>query len=311
MLDPRIPFKNRWLAGVFAFLVPGAGHLYQGRWFKGILCGVCVLGTFFFGMELGDWSVVYWKKDPLNMLNPYYAQVFVGLPALPAIYQSSRYQSRQNAAQAGIEGPVDASFSGTLRMLDPTGAIPNGEATGRISLQPDADNSDGRTVHGEFVGTITPKKGGAPQELKLTLGDVPRLGKPVSADPDRGIELEVVEAGKSPGRPIGRLRGSIPRSFWDRFEAPPDEEDRDLDRAYLLELHRQLGKFYELALTFTMIAGLLNILVILDAIEGPAYGYGDTETKEARRPNQAGAGPAGEKPAPAGVAAATDRAVTK
>jgi hypothetical protein len=308
MLDPRIPFKNRWLAGVFAFLVPGAGHLYQGRWFKGILCGVCVLGTFFFGMELGDWSVVYWKKDPLNMLNPYYAHVFVGLPALPAIFQSSRYQSRQNIAQAGIDGPLSASFTGALR-LDPTGGIQNGEAIGRISLQPDADNSEGRTVHGEFVGTITPKKG-APQEIKLALGDVKGLGKPVSADPERGIELEVVDAGKPPVR-IGRLRGSIPRSFWDRFEAPPDEEDRDLDRAYLLELHRRLGKFYELALTFTMIAGLLNILVILDAIEGPAYGYGDTDTKDSQRQNASAAGPPGEKPAPAGPTAATDRIVSK
>jgi hypothetical protein len=310
MLDPRIPFKNRWLAGVFAFLIPGAGHLYQGRWFKGILCGGCVLATFFFGMELGDWSVVYWKKDPLNMLNPYYAQAFVGLPALPAIYQSSRYQSRQNTDQAGIDGPLNTSFTGALRILDPSSSIPSGDVAGRISLEPDSDNPDGRAVHGEFVGTITPKKGAA-QEVKLAISDVPRLGKPVSADPDRGMELEVVESGKA-GRPIGRLRGSIPRGFWDRFEAPPDEEDRDLDRAYLLELHRQLGKFYELALTFTMIAGLLNILVILDAVEGPAYGYGDTETKEDQRQNAAKASGAGnEKPVPAVAAAAPDRIGSK
>lgn len=309
MLDPRIPFKNRWLAGVFAFLVPGAGHLYQGRWFKGILCGVCVLATFFFGMELGDWSVVYWKKDPLNMLNPYYAQVFVGLPALPAIFQSGRYQSRQNMDQAGIDGPLNASFTGTLRMIDSTGGVPSGEVTGRLSLQPDEHNLEGRIVHGEFAGTLTPKKGAA-QSIKVSLGDVPRLGKPVSADPERGIELEVVDASKTPPQPIGRLRGSIPRSFLDRFEAPPDEEDRDLDRAYLLELHRQLGKFYELALTFTMIAGLLNILVILDAIEGPAYGYGDADTKEQRQTTTT-TGTADEKPEPVGDPAAPGRVVSK
>jgi hypothetical protein len=307
MLDPRIPFKNRWLAGVFAFLIPGAGHLYQGRWFKGIVCGLCVLGTFFFGLELGDWSVVYWKRDPLNMLNPYYAQVFVGLPALPSIYQSWRYQSRQNSDQAGVDGPLNASFRGTLRITDSTSGLPNGEVTGRITLKPDAENPEGRAAHGEFVGTITPKKG-APQEIKLALGDVPRLGKPVSADPERGIELEVVnEAGK-----VGRLRGTIPRSLLDRFEAPPDEEERDLDRAYLLDLHRQLGKFYELALTFTMIAGLLNILVILDAVEGPAYGYGDTDSKESSRQNASGsAGTPGEKPVPAGAPPTADRVVAQ
>jgi hypothetical protein len=300
MLDPRIPFKNRWLAGVFAFCIPGAGHLYQGRWFKGIVCGLCVLGTFFFGMGLGDWGVVYWKRDPLNMLNPFYAQLFVGLPALPSLIQSHRYQSRQNIDQAGIDSPLNAPFTGTVRMLDPTGPIPSGEANGRISIQPDPAAPEMRMVRGEFVGTIA-TKAGAKQEVKLAIGDVPRLGKPVTADPERGIELEVVEGGKEGGRPIGRLRGSVPRSLWDRFEAPPDDEERDLDRAYLLDLHRQLGKFHELAMTFTMIAGLLNILVILDAVEGPAYGYGDSQTKPAPEQPPATSGSTGGKaPPPAG-----------
>lgn len=308
MLDPRIPFKNRWLAGVFAFVIPGAGHLYQGRWFKGIVCGLCVLGTFLFGMELGDWGVVYWKRDPTTMLNPYYAQLFVGLPALPAILQSHRYLSRDNVDQAGIDTPLDAPFTGSLRMLDPAGGIPNGEAVGRISLQPDTAGSEGRTAHGEFSGTVTSKKG-VSQEVKLALGDVPRLGKPVTADPERGIEVEVFEAGKTPARTIGRLRGSIPRSFWDRFEAPPDDDERDLDRAYLLELHRQLGKFHELAVTFTMIAGLLNILVILDAVEGPAYGYGDSENKEGSQ--SATTSPAAEKKVPAAAPKPVDRVVSQ
>ncbi len=72
---------------------------------------------------------------------------------------------------------------------------------------------------------------------------------------------------------IGRLSGKFPRKLVDRFEAPPDDE-------YYLSLHRTLGKFHELAMTFTMIAGLLNILVILDAVEGPAYGYGDGSDAE-------------------------------
>ncbi len=279
MLDPRISFKNRWLAGVLAFLIPGAGHLYQGRVFKGIVCGLCVLGTFFFGMHLGDWSVVYWKRDPLNFLNPFYAQFFVGLPALPSLVQSRRYLSHENVDRLGIDASLEAPFEGRLRIHDPSNGIPDGEVKGRISIRPDSSDPDGRAIQGEFTGTITPPKG-PPQERKLSLGDVPRLGKPVTADPERGIELEVVDTATNPPRPIGRLRGSVPRSFWDRFEAPPDDVAHDLDRAYFLDLHRDLGKFYELAMTFTMIAGLLNILVILDAVEGPAYGYGDGEARE-------------------------------
>ncbi len=258
MLDPRIPFKNRYLAGVLAFLFPGAGHVYQGRYFKGILCGVCVLVTFFYGMALGDWSVVYWKKDPTNFLNPYYAQVFVGLPALPSLVQARRYESRTNVDQLKIPGPINVPFHGSLRMHDRTA---DGLATGRIGLKPGNLPPEGPVVQGTFTGTVDKK------EVTLKLEGIPKLGKAVSADPNRELDIDVVDGGQPP-QTIGRLHGEYPRQFWDRFEAPPDER-------YYLDLHGKLGKFHELAMTFTMIAGLLNILVILDAVEGPAYGYGD------------------------------------
>jgi hypothetical protein len=262
MLDPRIPFKNRYVAGVLAFLFPGAGHVYQGRYFKGILCGVCILVTFFYGMALGNWSVVYWKKDPTNFLNPYYAQVFVGLPALPSLVQARRYESRTNVDEMSISAPINAPFRGTLRMHD-RNAGPDGVVTGQIQLTPGTRPSEGRVVQGTFAGSLDKK------EVTLKLEGIPKLGKPVSADPDREFEVDVVDT-SDPPQSIGRLRGKIPRSFVDRFEAPPDEQ-------YYLDLHGKLGKFHELAMTFTMIAGLLNILVILDAVEGPAYGYGDGE----------------------------------
>jgi TM2 domain-containing membrane protein YozV len=267
MLDPRIPFKNRYLAGVLAFLFPGAGHVYQGRYFKGILCGVCVLVTFFYGMALGNWSVVYWKKDPTNFLNPYYAQVFVGLPALPSLVQARRYEARTNVDEMSISGPINAPFHGTLRMHDRTAGLADGSVTGQIELRPGARPTEGLVVQGTFTGSLD-KKEIAP----LRLEGIPKLGKAVSADPDREIEVDVVDA-SDPPQAIGRLRGKIPRRLLDRFEAPPDEP-------YFLDLHGKLGKFHELAMTFTMIAGLLNILVILDAVEGPAYGYGDGGEEE-------------------------------
>ncbi len=260
MLDPRIPFKNRYFAGVLAFLLPGAGHVYQGRYFKGILCGVCVLVTFFYGMALGSWSVVYWKKDPTNFLNPYYAQVFVGLPALPSLVQARRYESRTNVDEMSISGPINAPFHGSLRH-DRAAGLADGFVIGQIELRPGTRPTEGRVVQGTFTGTLDKK------EITLKLEGTPKLGKAVSADPYREIEVDVVDNAEPP-QAIGRLRGEIPRSFLDRFEAPPDER-------YYLDLHGKLGKFHELAMTFTMIAGLLNILVILDAVEGPAYGFGD------------------------------------
>jgi TM2 domain-containing membrane protein YozV len=280
MLDPRIPFKNRYLAGVLAFLFPGAGHVYQGRYFKGILCGVCVLVTFFYGMALGNWSVVYWKKDPTNFLNPYYAQVFVGLPALPSLVQARRYDSRTNVDEISIPGPIDATFHGSLRMHDRTS---DGLVTGRIELKPGVRPTEGRVVQGTFTGLMDKK------EVTLKLEGFPKLGKAVSADPDREIDVDVVDS-SNPPQAIGRLHGEFPRSFLDRFEAPPDER-------YYLDLHGKLGKFHELAMTFTMIAGLLNILVILDAVEGPAYGYGDGGDPE-RKPTGAGSSDKTDKTVP-------------
>jgi uncharacterized protein DUF6677 len=295
MLDPRIPFKNRWLAGVFAFLIPGGGHLYQGRWFKGIVCGLCVLGTFIYGMGLGDWGVVYWKHDPLNVLNPFYAQLFVGLPALPSLIQSRRYESHENSDQRGIDRPLSAPFEGKLVVIDPSSGLSNGTVKGQLSIHP-ADNPDeAGAVSGELTGTLTPRNGPA-QERKLAIGDVPKLGKPISADPERTLEVKVVDTTTKPPRAVAQLTGNIPRDFWNRFEAPPDEE-------YLLELHRQLGKFHELAMTFTMIAGLLNILVILDAVEGPAYGYGDVDERESSEQSKPAAAAAGSDKPPVAVGA--------
>lgn len=58
------------------------------------------------------------------------------------------------------------------------------------------------------------------------------------------------------------LRSILPASIsW--FEAPPPEDKMD-------ELHRQFGKRMDIAVVYTVIAGLLNLLAIYDAAAGPA-----------------------------------------
>ena len=84
----NVPLKNAAVAAILAWLIPGAGHLYQGRTAKGLLFMICILGTFFFGMWLGDGRVVYasWRSDDWRL--PYLCQIGVGLPALPALVQT-------------------------------------------------------------------------------------------------------------------------------------------------------------------------------------------------------------------------------
>ncbi len=42
-----------WLVGALAWLVPGSGHVLQGRWGRGLLLGGCVFGLFVTGLLLG------------------------------------------------------------------------------------------------------------------------------------------------------------------------------------------------------------------------------------------------------------------
>ena len=81
----EIDLKDPALAAFLAWLIPGAGHLYQGRTAKGILFMTCILGTFIFGMRLGQGQVVYAQWDPHEKRWPYFCQFPAGLVALPAI----------------------------------------------------------------------------------------------------------------------------------------------------------------------------------------------------------------------------------
>ena len=171
-----IALKDPALAAFLAWLVPGLGHFYQGRRGKGALFLVCILGTFFYGLYLGEGHVVYASWKPQHRRLPYLCQVGAGLPALPALVQSYRVGR---------------------------GVAPIGD-------------------------WMTP--------------------------PEAAI------------RPEYRHRIKT----W------------DLDAE-----HRRLHRFFELGTVYTMIAGLLNILVIYDAWGGPAYSEHDQRTPREKKPDTA------------------------
>lgn len=86
--DQDIDLKDPRVAAFFALVWPGLGHLYQRRYRKGILFMVCILGIFFFGWNLGGKRVVYasWRDGDRRW--HYFCQVWVGLPAWPAMVQA-------------------------------------------------------------------------------------------------------------------------------------------------------------------------------------------------------------------------------
>jgi hypothetical protein len=123
-LDPAeletIDLKDPAIAGLLAWLIPGLGHFYQGRWAKAILYFVCIMGLFSYGVylssssqecpnrpgtEIGWGRAVYfaWQKDDHHL--PYLCQIGVGLPALPALVQAYRASHHQRVWRHGFMAP--------------------------------------------------------------------------------------------------------------------------------------------------------------------------------------------------------------
>jgi TM2 domain-containing membrane protein YozV len=135
--DQKLVLKDPALAALLAWLVPGLGHVYQGRTAKGVLFFVCLVSTFVYGCYLGGSSkvgwgrVVYvaWRDDDTRLA--YLCQVGIGLPALPAIVQASRAK----------KGSV-LWWNGFMAPPRPEGGFGNGDAAAQHALagQPSLDD---------------------------------------------------------------------------------------------------------------------------------------------------------------------------
>lgn len=102
----EIELREPWLAALLAWLVPGMGHMYQRRTGKGLLFFVCVMGTFLFGLAIGDGKVVYAStrgEEPWRW--QYYCQLGVGAPALPALVQRARREAHKAPLWNGFMAP--------------------------------------------------------------------------------------------------------------------------------------------------------------------------------------------------------------
>ncbi len=108
----EIDLKDPRVAAFLAWLIPGAGHIYQGRTGKGILFFVCIVGTFIYGMYIGGGRVVYastadvFSRQFLDRWQ-YICQVGVGLPALPAIVQRARMREHKEPFGNFMRPPYD------------------------------------------------------------------------------------------------------------------------------------------------------------------------------------------------------------
>lgn len=278
MQPSQVNLKDPLLAALLAFLVPGLGHFYQGRLFKAGIFSVCIISLYVFGMVLSDWRIVQYRGgpgEPRTELLSFVAQSGVGLPGLFAVNQTRRYRRSDRQMVASLREPLSTSFVGTIEVLEGKDDL-QGEVTGTIDLAPAVGQFNDPVIVGKIVGQTADGR-----EVALALGEGVRLGPPLRNARRRVVEADIVrETNGGPIR-VGRLvNASIPRSFWNWFAVPLSDVEEQT-------LHRELGKFHELALVFTMIAGLLNILAVWDAFDGPAYGYGlESPTNPVEKPSR-------------------------
>ena len=103
--DRVVELKDPWVAAILAWLIPGLGHLYQGRTAKGVLVMVCILSTFFYGLYLSDGRAVYasWLEGDKRMY--YLCQLGAGLPALPALLQNYLVRNGKAPLFGGLMAP--------------------------------------------------------------------------------------------------------------------------------------------------------------------------------------------------------------
>lgn len=279
MRDTRVQLKNPIIAGVLAYLIPGAGHWYQGRRFKATIYSVCILTLFIWGMVLGNWQPVYSQlayrnraesaqmertAPPTKFSFGYAAQFFAGLPALPSLIQDARFRSEQ-ADVDSLDVEIQSDFFGKITLPGDEGAVTK-IVSGQMTLAP-VDPEGGREVTG--ILTVLTDDG---KSVKFGLGGDIQLGRAVFGSPRREIRCGIVGKDDVEFTSEGSLSGTVSRSVLNWFQAPRDSQE--LDR-----LHGDLSRRFDIASVFTWIAGLLNLLAIWDAADGPAYGYGD-ETPE-------------------------------
>ncbi|MBR5758389.1 MAG: hypothetical protein IKX88_07320 [Thermoguttaceae bacterium] len=138
-----IDLRNPFVAGLLAWLFPGAGHWYQRRYFKAVLFAICIWPILIAGLVMGSYReetsdggsqihfarTLYCSWRPGDRRLYFIPQACVGCVALPAMWQ------------ARFPGDADGSILSTAfappRVSSEYGARPN---------QPDA-NDIARRLH--------------------------------------------------------------------------------------------------------------------------------------------------------------------
>ncbi len=133
------------LAALLAWLVPGLGHLYQGRRTKGVLFMTSIVSLFVAGMVIGEGKVAYASTLPLTPAGsylydgwPFICQSGIGAVAIPGWLERSSYlEGKGPMLVSMLYPPPGADRDGDKTSIDQVGnevRHPDGAAKRRYDL---------------------------------------------------------------------------------------------------------------------------------------------------------------------------------
>lgn len=116
-----------YIAGVLAWLIPGAGHFYRGDRARGITICIAICSTFLIGILLGSVDIVNHRKstgevgDVMDVAR-FTAQMFTGLPGITTALvpkpADPRIDTETGIVGRGVDtGQVYTVIAGLLNML--------------------------------------------------------------------------------------------------------------------------------------------------------------------------------------------------
>lgn len=77
-----------FIAGILAWLIPGAGHVYMRRTLRGVIICICINGLFWTGVAFGGIFTV----EPLKQRWWFTAQMCTGVSGVAAWYRQEQYR---------------------------------------------------------------------------------------------------------------------------------------------------------------------------------------------------------------------------
>lgn len=121
------------LAGVLAWVIPGAGHVYLGRTLRGVIICVCLNALFWTGMAIGGVFTI----DPVSERWWFAAQFCGGVSALGGWYrQDAQRKAITSSFPDHINSPTPPkpAFDGDERPAEWRQAYANAVAERRLAL---------------------------------------------------------------------------------------------------------------------------------------------------------------------------------